>query len=211
MTTFAQTPLNQFIQQAASDAPVPGGGGIAALAGALGAAMASMAANFTVGKPKFVEHDALMRETLAALNPLIAGFTKAIDNDADAFSAISQAYKLPRETDEQKQTRKQAINTALTASMRVPLSVCLQCKEAAELLPPLAETGNPNLLSDVEVAGIMLEAAVRAGRTNVLVNSASLQSDEARQAEISAEQAVNRVLELSASAAASIAKRRSAT
>lgn len=208
MNQFVAMPVGEFVAVAASGEPTPGGGGIAALAGALGAAMASMAANFTVGKPKFAEHDALMRETLAALNPLIAAMTNAVDEDARAFSAISDAYKLPKNDDGEKAARKQAINAALTASMKVPLSVALNARDAAELLPALAETGNPNLLSDVEVAGIMLEAAVRAARTNVLVNSSGLQSDEARDAEVQAEKAVGRVIELTASAAAIIAKRK---
>lgn len=210
MASFADMPLGQFVAQAASDSPVPGGGGIAALAGALGSAMAAMAANFTAGKPKFAEHDASMRQTLSALEPLIRGLTRAVDADAAAFSGISEAYKLPRDTDEAKAKRKAAIEEALTSSMRVPLAVARQCREAAELLPPLAEAGNPNLLSDVEVAGILLEAAARAARVNVLVNSGPLRSDEARKAEAEAEKAVARAAELSARAAAIIAQRRKA-
>jgi Methenyl tetrahydrofolate cyclohydrolase len=210
MNTFVEMPVGDFVDAAASGEPVPGGGGIAALAGALGASMASMAANFTVGKPKFAEHDQLMRETLAALSPLIRALKSAVDEDALAFSAISAAYKLPRNDDIEKATRKQAVDDALLASMNVPLAVAGNARDAAELLPALAETGNPNLLSDVEVAAIMLEAAVRAARVNVLVNSSGLRTDAARAAEIRTEQAVNRVVELAKTTRAVILKRRSA-
>lgn len=192
MSGFATMPLDRFLQQAASDAPTPGGGGIAALAGALGGAMASMAANFTVGKPKFAEHDALMRGTLAKLEPLIRDLLDAVDGDAAAFSGISAAYKLPRGTDDEKAARSKAIQDALFASMQVPLAVLEKCREAAKLLPALAGAGNPNLLSDVEVAAIMLDAAAKAAEVNVLVNAGQLKGDagpaaKARAAEVVAE------------------------
>lgn len=198
MTTFAHMSLADFVKQAASDAPTPGGGGVAALAGALGAAMASMAANFTVGKPKFAEHDALMRETLTALTPLIDTLRQAVDDDATAFSGISEAYKLPRNDDVEKKLRQEAITAALSASMRVPLRVAVECARAAELLPRLAETGNPNLLSDVEVAGIMLEAAARAAQVNILINSRSLKTNEARAAEAEGQRATSRTAAIAA-------------
>lgn len=166
--------VEEFINQSASDAPTPGGGGIAALAGSLGAAMASMAANFTVGRKKFVDVEEEVQSILGRLAPLIASLRDAVDGDAVAFAFISEAYKLPKETDEEKNARREAINAALTASMQVPAKVVDDCLAAAELLPRLAEIANPNLLSDVEVAAVMLDAACRAARINVLVNSSQL-------------------------------------
>ncbi|MCC8179320.1 MAG: cyclodeaminase/cyclohydrolase family protein [Planctomycetes bacterium] len=192
MSDFSAMSIGDFIKQAASDAPVPGGGGIAALVGALGGCMASMAANFTVGKPKYAEHDELMKHILANLASHIETLAKAVDGDAEAFLSISQAYKLPRESEADKAARKTAINQALTHSMRVPLTVARECAAAAELLPELAGAGNPNLLSDVEVAAIILTAAARAAEVNVLANTGQLDSDEARQAETEAEKCVAR-------------------
>lgn len=166
--------VEEFIDQSASDAPTPGGGGIAALAGSLGAAMASMAANFTVGRKKFVDVEEEVQSILDGLAPLIASLRDAVDGDAVAFASISEAYKLPKETDEEKNARREAINAALTASMQVPAKVVDDCLAAAKLLPRLAEIANPNLLSDVEVAAVMLDAACRAARINVLVNSSQL-------------------------------------
>lgn len=197
MSNFATMSLKEFLEQSASGAPTPGGGGIAALAGALGASMASMAANFTAGKPKFAEHDEAMRTILAALRPLIASLLAAVDGDAAAFSGISAAYKLPKTTDEEKSARKTAIDAALTASMRVPAGMVKDCLAAAEILPELAEKGNPNLLSDVTVAAIMLRASAEAAQVNVLVNSKSLFTPEAESAETDAARALARITELS--------------
>lgn len=210
MKFLANMPLGDFLAAAASDAPVPGGGGVAALAGALGSAMAAMAANFTVGKAKFAQHDALMRSTINQLEVLIEELRNAIDGDAEAFTGISEAYKLPKDGDEAKTKRQKAIADALTASMRVPLQVVRNCRKAAELLPALAAAGNPNLLSDVEVAAIMLDAGARAARVNVLVNSASLTSDEARRAEREADEAVRDIAALAAETAATIRGRNGA-
>ena len=210
MHSFSDSTIRDFLNQAASDAPVPGGGGIAALVAALGASMASMAANFTVDRPKFAEYDALMRDTLAKLSPLIDGLRDGMDADARAFSGISLAYKLPRGTEEEKSARKAAIQAALAASMREPMAVLEKCLAAAELLPSLAGAGNPNLLSDVEVAAIMLEAAAKAARTNVLVNSGQLAGDGARQAETEADRIVAKTAALAASAIGVIAGRRKA-
>ncbi len=196
MSDFASMSLAQFLEQAASDAPVPGGGGIAALAGALGAAMGAMAAGFTAGKPKFADHDALMRETIRLLQEHIAGLLAAVDGDAAAFSGIAAAYRLPKGTDAEKAARKAAVDAALAASMRVPLDMTRRCLAAAELLPALAAKGNPNLLSDVVVAAIMLRAAGEAALVNVLVNTKSLDTAEARGAEEEGTRAVARIEEL---------------
>lgn len=196
MPDFASMTLAEFLDHAASDAPVPGGGGIAALAGALGASMAAMAAAFTAGRPKFAEHDALMRETLDALKRDISGLLAAVDGDAAAFSGIAAAYKLPKGTDDEKAARKAAVDAALAASMRVPLEMIRRCLAAAERLPALAEKGNPNLLSDVAVAAILLRAAGEAALVNVLVNTKSLATPEARDAEEGGKSAAARIAEL---------------
>ncbi len=175
--------LRDFITQAASDAPTPGGGGIAALVGALGASMAAMAANFTVGRPKYAEHEAAVKEVLAKLQPILANLQEGVDADAAAFLEISQAYKLPKDTDGEKTARKIAIDAAMLEALRVPFTIVLYCEEAAALLPGLARIANPNLLSDVMVAAIMLEAAALAARVNILVNAKGSARGEASEAE----------------------------
>lgn len=205
---FPEKSIAEFIDLAASDAPTPGGGGIAALAGALGACMASMAGNFTVGKPKFAAVEAETRSILAGLAPLIARLRDGIDADAVAFESISAAYKLPRESDADKAARRAAVEQALTASMRVPLAVLADCLAAAAPLPRLAAIANPNLLSDVEVAAIMLDAAGRAARVNVMVNAGQLTGAEAEAAIADSARDQARLGELLAETLAEAARRR---
>lgn len=193
---FSNITVEDFLRQAASGSPTPGGGGVAALAGALGSAMASMVVNFTIGKPKYAEHEETMHKALRAVLPLIEDFRTAIDDDAHAFSGISDAYKLPRDTDAAKEKRREAIEAALTASMKVPLRILRCSAEAAGLLPEIARHGNSNLLSDALVAAIMLTASSRAALVNVYANSASLETAEAREAEIEGEKIVKQVAEL---------------
>lgn len=190
---FAKMPLDEFVCQAASGAPTPGGGGVAALAGSLGAAMASMAANFTVGKPRFAAVEAEVKAILAKLAAPVERLLAGVDGDAEAFASISAAYGLPKGTDAEKAARGAAIRAALAASMAVPGAMLRECVAAAELLPGLARVANPNLLSDVEVAAIMLDAAGRAARVNVLVNAAQLPMEDARPAIAAADLAVERL------------------
>lgn len=207
MSDFGAMAVNEFVRAAASDAAAPGGGAVAALVGALGGAMASMAANFTVGKPKFAGHEEWMRGALAVLAPVIESLSRGVDEDAEAFSGISAAYTLPKGSDAEKAARASAIEAALAASMRVPLGALRNCGKAAELLPELARRGNPNLLSDVDVAGIMLAAGAKAALVNVFANSSLLKTDEARKAEAEGEGIVRLTAELSAETAAIIRER----
>ncbi|MCC8189351.1 MAG: cyclodeaminase/cyclohydrolase family protein [Planctomycetes bacterium] len=207
MDSFCDLSIKDFLAQAGSGSPVPGGGAIAALAGALGSAMAAMAANFTIGKPRFAQHETEMREILGKLEVLTREFCQAMDADAAAFLGIAEAYRLPKETDADKAHRKEMVDAALAASMKVPMAVLRYCYRAAELLPSLAGAGNQNLLSDVEVAGIMLDAAARAARVNVLVNSSQLRTVEARTVEREAGEIMMTVVSAAAEVSDIVARR----
>lgn len=193
MKSFSNATVAEFLHLASSDAPTPGGGGVAALAGSLGAAMASMAIRFTLGRPKYAEHEEALQGIVATLGTLMEDMRAAIDDDAVAFRGIAEAYKLPRMTEEEIAARHVAINAALTASMLVPLRVLRCCGEAAETLPDVAMKGNAKLLSDVAVAAVMLTASARAALVNVYANSRSLDTEEAREAEEVGERIVARV------------------
>lgn len=193
---FSEATVEDFLRQAASGSPAPGGGAVAALAGALGGCMASMVANFTLGKPQFAEHEEAIQKILKELRPLIEDFRAAVDDDARAFSGIADAYKLPKSSDDEKNRRKDSIRTALTASMKVPLRVLRCCAEAVDMLPEIARRGNPNLLSDASVAAIMLSASAQAALVNVHANSSSLDTGEAREAEAEGKRITAHVAEI---------------
>lgn len=193
MKSFSNATVAEFLHIASSDAPTPGGGGVAAIAGCLGTAMGSMAIRFTLGRPKYAEHEEALQGIVATLHALQEDMRAAIDDDATAFKGIAEAYKLPRMTEEEIAARHVAIDEALTASMLVPLRVLRCCGEAAETLTDVAMKGNAKLLSDVAVAAIMLTAAARAAMVNVYANSRSLDTEDAREAEAVGERIVARV------------------
>lgn len=174
MTLLLDKSLREYVELAASDAPAPGGGSVAALAGTLGSCMAAMAGRFTVGKPKYAQYDAEVSAMLKVLDAERLSMAEGVDEDARAFTALGDSYRLPKATDEEKAARQEAINKALMAAMAAPLAVMRSADRAAACLPRLAEVGNPNLVSDTAVAALLLESAARAARINVLVNAGIL-------------------------------------
>ncbi len=166
--------VRSYTQLLAGPGPTPGGGSAAALVGALAAASAAMVGSFTVGKPKFAEVEAEVAELLEKLQALRERCLQLTDADAEAYAQVGAAYRMPRNTDAEKWAREAAVQDALKAAAQVPLGVVIAAGEIAELLPPMAEKGNPNLLSDVGVAAILAQAAFEAGRLNVEVNLASI-------------------------------------
>jgi formiminotetrahydrofolate cyclodeaminase len=171
---YRSKPIETYLAEAAAKLPAPGGGSASALAGALGAAMAAMAANFTVGKKKFRDVEPEVR---AILDRCEAGWKRLLeltDADVEAYSTVSAAYGMPRETDDEKRARRAAIQDALKVALAEPLAALRQCHALIQLLERLAETANPNLISDVGVAAILLEAALRGAKINVEINLAYL-------------------------------------
>ncbi|HPD13847.1 MAG TPA: cyclodeaminase/cyclohydrolase family protein [Planctomycetota bacterium] len=167
-------PLEKYVADAAAGLPAPGGGSVSALAGALGAAMAAMAAHFTVGRKKFAAVEPEVRPILQQCEAGCRRLVELMDRDVEAYGTVSAAYGLPRDTDEQKAARTAAIQNALQVAMAEPLATFRQCRDLLRLLDRLVETANPNLISDVGVAAILLEAALRGAKINVEINLAAL-------------------------------------
>jgi len=172
---YRAEPIEKYLADAAAKLPAPGGGSVSALAGALGASMAAMAANFTVGRKKFRDVEPEVRELL---DQFLAGGDELLalmDRDVEAYSAVDAAYGMPRSTDAEKAARTAAIQDALRVALATPLAVLRQCHELVRLLDRLVAVANPNLISDVGVSAILLEAALRGARLNVEINLAYLQ------------------------------------
>ena len=172
-----QEPLERYLHDAASGEPTPGGGSVAALAGALACTMAQMAANFTTGKKKYQAVEAEVQERLAGLQAARDELGALMQRDTEAYGQVSAAYGLPKDTPEQKQARTAAIQDALVVAMAAPLDAVRACARALEATARLADVANPNLISDVGVAAVLGEAALRAARLNVDVNLAYLKDD----------------------------------
>lgn len=170
--------LGTFLGELASDSPTPGGGSVAALAGALGSALASMVCNLTIGKKKYVDVEDEMKEVLGMTETLRLELTQLIDEDAGAFDRVMDAMKLPKETDEEKAARRAAIERALVTAASVPLAVMAKCVDVAKLAKVVAGKGNRNAVSDAGVAALMARAGAHAARLNVLINLSGIRSDE---------------------------------
>ncbi len=174
------TDLSAFLGELASDSPTPGGGSVAALCGALGAALSSMVANLTIGKKKYADVEEEMKKTLAGTETLRLELTQMIDEDAAAFDMVMAALKMPKETDEQKASRTAALQRALVDAATVPLAVMEMCIGVISLAKPVAEHGNANAVSDAGVAALVGRAGVHAAGLNVLINLGGIHAPEHR-------------------------------
>ncbi len=166
--------LNEFIDEVASSSPAPGGGSVAALAGALGAALTAMVSNLTIGKKKYLGVQGEMESVLKQSETLRASFAKLIDDDAEAFNTVMSAFNLPKETEEEKTKRSETIQRAMKAATEIPLQIMQLCERALALTQAAAEKGNVNSISDAGVAALMLHAACLGAKLNVQINLGSL-------------------------------------
>lgn len=163
-----------FIDELSRESPAPGGGSVAALCAALSAALTSMVANLTFGKKGFETSWPLMNDLAGQAQKLKAEFIAAIDDDTEAFNRIGAARKLPKDTDDNKRLRDQAIEQANKDATMVPLLVLEKTVKAIEIAEIVASKGNPNTLSDAGVAGLTARAAADGALYNVLINLQSL-------------------------------------
>ncbi len=178
--------LSEFVGSVASPSPTPGGGSVAAHAGALAAALAQMVAGLTVGKKKYAAVDAEMRELAvraAALGNTLAGL---VARDAAAYGVVAAAYKLPSGAEAQQLAKTARVDDALMHAAEVPLETARACAEVAELALAVAERGNANAASDAGVAALLAEAGCVGAGYNVRINVSAL-SDKTRGAAMSRE------------------------
>jgi methenyltetrahydrofolate cyclohydrolase len=170
----ANSSIATFLDDLASERPTPGGGGAAALCGAIGAALVSMVANLTIGKKNY---EAVWQD-LEAVNTkaeaLRAELTGAIEEDVMAFNAVMAAYGLPRATEEEKAKRTASIQAALKNATLAPLRAVKACFEVIRLSATVAEKGNLNVISDAGVAVLAANAGLRSAALNVFVNAKAI-------------------------------------
>jgi len=166
-----------FAELLGSDAPAPGGGSSAALSGALGAALTTMVAALTAGKEKYQEHEALMQEILTEGAALRLQLVDVIDRDTEAFNAVSAVFTMPRDTDEQKEARKAAMQAALKGATKTPYEMMECSLKALELTEKALGRSNTNALSDLGVAALSLKAAIQGAWLNVLINIGGIRDE----------------------------------
>ncbi len=170
-------PVSGFADDVSSDSPAPGGGSVAALAGCLGAALAAMVANLTVGKKGYEESWKALEELAVQAQKVKSDLASAVDEDTEAFNDVLAAQKLPKSTEEERKTRDAAIREGYRKASRVPLETARACLEAIRLCGRAAELGNRNSRSDAVVGALVAAAGAEGAALNVLVNLKSLQGD----------------------------------
>ena len=174
----ARQTLASFVDQLASSSPAPGGGSVAALSGALGAALTSMVCNLTIGKKKYAGVEEEMKKVLTQSEALRRQFLDLSEKDTLAFNKVMEAFGLPRETEPQKALRAAAIREATKEATLVPLEVMKHCIDALALAQEVAAKGNVNSVSDAGVSGLMLHAACQGAALNVRINLNGLDDPE---------------------------------
>lgn len=170
MTTTAQLTIGEFSAALAAQTSTPGGGGAAAITGALGASLLSMVINFTLGKKKYADVQEEMAAMLAATEALRTELLALADADVEAFSAVSATYSMPKESDEEKAARTAALQDALKGAAKVPFVIAERALDVLHLAAPVAEKGNVNVVSDAATAMNLAHSALLSAIVNVDIN-----------------------------------------
>lgn len=188
-TPYADLTLAEFNERLASAEPVPGGGSASAVAASLAASLVTMVAELSK-RPKYMEHSALHSKVEIDGRELAAKLLRLADEDAASYGAFAAALKLPRETDDERETRSTAMRAAARVASEVPMQCVETCLEVILAAESLAGRCNQNASSDLTVATLLGEAAAKGAAANVRVNLPSVGDDawaadmEARVAEI---------------------------
>ncbi len=175
--SYLDNPLKGYTDALASGQPAPGGGSAAALVGALGAALNSMVANFTVGKEKFAAVEEEVQRLLSRSEELRRALERLTQADTEAYGQVAAAQKMPRETDEEKAARREAMQKALKAAAEVPREAVKAAYGIVEISAELVGKGNPNLITDVGVAAKFAVAAMECAALNVEINLAYIKDE----------------------------------
>jgi len=170
--------LRDFANELSTDSPAPGGGSVAALAGALGSALTSMVANLTIGKKEYQDNWDAMKDVAVEAQRLKNELLRSIDQDTDAFNNLMNAFRLPKKTDAQIAEKERAIKEATKEACLVPLDVMKNSLEVLKLAQVVAERGNENAASDAGVASLMARSAVEGAGLNVKINLPGIKDSE---------------------------------
>ncbi|NQT27035.1 glutamate formimidoyltransferase [candidate division KSB1 bacterium] len=177
---LAQMSLNKFADELSTNSPAPGGGSVAALCGALSSALSSMVAALSYPK----QADAKTREAMEAIGvkaqQLKAEFLLDVDRDTDAFNRFMAAMRMKKKTEDEKQLRAEAMESALQEAVRVPLSVLERCVTAAELAFEMVQKGNKSSVSDAAVGVLCARTAAEGAYLNVMINLKDIKTESFR-------------------------------
>lgn len=170
--------VKDFLNKVAGSDPVPGGGSIAALNGAIAAALAAMVANLTIGKKNYADCEELMKQIAERAAGLKEEFVADVDRDSEAYDRVFACFKMPKATDEEKAARSAAIQEATKFAAQVPMEVARRAYGLMDTIAQVARKGNQNAVTDACVAMMAARSAVLAALMNVRINLGSLKDKE---------------------------------
>ncbi|MHA1222481.1 MAG: cyclodeaminase/cyclohydrolase family protein [Candidatus Heimdallarchaeaceae archaeon] len=162
--------ITEFLDELASSSPAPGGGAAAAIAGAMGAALGSMVSRLTIGKEGYEAVEDFFKEKLEKMEELRKTLTELVDKDANAFSGVIAAFRLPKETEEQKAIRSAKILSEYKVAAEIPMETCKACREVINHLLEMGTKGNKNALSDIAVGALCALTGLKSAAHNVEIN-----------------------------------------
>jgi formiminotetrahydrofolate cyclodeaminase len=165
-----QLSVRDFIKELGSDSPTPGGGSVAALCGALGAALSAMVSKLTVGREKFNQTQESMEEVKKTADELVARFLELVQEDTDAYQKVMAAFELPKETEEHKASRQAAIEEAMKRAATVPLETLRASERLMGIAREAIRGGNPNAITDAGAAVQLANATAVVASYNVRIN-----------------------------------------
>ncbi len=175
---LAELKVNGFTELLASDAPAPGGGSAAALEGGIGAALTAMVCELTAGKKQYADHRDFILEVQKKAEALRVRFVDVMDRDTEAFLVVSDAFAMPKSTDEEKAARSAAIQAGLVKCTETPFEMMEMATETLELTASILGKFNEAAASDLGVAALSLRSGIQGAWLNVLINIGSLKDKE---------------------------------
>ncbi len=174
---YAEVSCTKFVDETFSKAPVPGGGGVASLVGALGVALGGMVCNLTTGKKKYAQYEEDIQRIMKEAEGLKQTMMGMIDQDAENFLPLSKAYGLPTSTDEEKAHKEEVMQAALKVAIQVPIDIVKISFQAIRLHQELADKGSKLAISDVGCGVLCLKGAMMSGWLNVVINLSSIHDE----------------------------------
>ncbi len=166
--------LQEYFNELSSNSPTPGGGNVAALCGALSSSLGIMVCNLTIGKKKYVEVESEMIRLKGKLENIQKNFIELGQKDNASFDKVMDAFKLPKENEQEKNIRSKAIEEATIGATSAPMEVIQSSKTLLPILEIIIDKGNKNSLSDAGVAVTLVGTAAKGAYLNVLINCSSL-------------------------------------
>jgi len=175
---MAENSSAYFLDALASKAPVPGGGGAAAMGGAIGMALSNMVGNLTVGKKKYAGVEDEVKELLEKGYHIIDELKTLVDKDAEVFEPLSKAYSLPKDTPEQVAHKEKVMQECSITACSVPLEIMRKAYEGIKIHARMGQIGSALAISDVGCGVVFLKAALVSGYLNVLINLGSIKDQQ---------------------------------